>query len=69
MQSLGLQNSFYDTSMFSSKPFVPFRSVYLEPNNYALWWKRNPILKRYTKPMADVMTLFNKENLADKIMV
>lgn len=55
--------------MFSSKPFVPFRSVYLEPNNYALWWKRNPIIKRYTKPMADVMELFNKEKVSEKIMI
>jgi len=55
MQAEGLQNSLYKNSIFHHKAFVPFRSTYVEENNWWLWLKHNPITKQYTRPMHEVL--------------
>jgi lipid-A-disaccharide synthase len=67
MASEGLKESFYDNEIFHPKPFVPFRSVRIESNNYIVWSKRNPITKNYTKPMAEVEKLIAKKDILYKI--
>jgi len=66
MQEQGLQ-PFYDTSIFHPKPFVPFRSVLIEENNWWIWTKYHPATRNYTKPMHDVLDLIKKNNIVEQI--
>lgn len=66
MMNEGLE-AFYETSMFNSKPFVPFRETMVDEGNLWLWLKHNPITKSYTRPMHAVLNLVKEENLIERI--
>lgn len=60
MEAEGLSSPLYKTNIFAHKPFVPFRSTYVEENNWWLWLKHNPITKKYTRPMHKVLSQRNQ---------
>ncbi|CAG9322498.1 unnamed protein product [Blepharisma stoltei] len=57
----------YNTDMFHPKPMVPFRTAWIEENNWWVWSKRNPMTKSYTKPMSEVLAYISKNQIIDKI--
>ena len=66
MEAEGLE-SFYNTSLFHPKPFVPFRSTMAEEGNLWLWVKYNPITRTYVRPMHEVLKLVKQQKLIEKI--
>jgi lipid A disaccharide synthetase len=60
MVAEGLNNPLYKSDVFNHNPFVPFRTTIVDEGNWWLWLKHNPITKRYTRPMHQVLRQRNQ---------